>query len=314
MRLSVVIPTHNTCDLTLACLASLEGGGATEVVVVDDASDDGTVEAVRSQFPTVSVVEREERGGFTIAANQGMAFARGDLLLLLNSDTEVAEGALSRLANAFREDPTLGIGGGELVDPGGMPQWRGGADPTPLWMFALASGAARYLRRSRLYHRGRPPGRAVGPVDWVTGAALAVRQEAWRDIGPLDEQFELYCQDLDLCDRARVAGWKVAVVAGFEVEHRQGATVEGLPGASEGRRLDLLVLDLVRWARKQHGRNGARSARRALLVGCRTRLAARSVRRLLLKPSERAAFDRLTCQVRAAAEALRRTGPRGAGA
>jgi N-acetylglucosaminyl-diphospho-decaprenol L-rhamnosyltransferase len=311
--LSVVIPTHNTCDLTLACLASLEAQDETaEIVVVDDASEDGTAAAVRSGFPHVEVVERERRGGFTVAANQGLERAHGDLLLLLNSDTEIGESGLASLVAAFEASPELGVGGAELIYPGGEPQWRGGGAPTLLWMFVLTSGLATFLRRYPFYAERSPIKRVVGPVAWVTGAAIALRRGVWEDVGPLDDRFRLYCQDLDLCLRAGEAGWRVEVVPGFVVEHRQGSTIDTLPGAGEGRRLDLLSIDLVLWADKHRGRNYARWARRALRAGCLARLAARTVQRPFLAAGRRAAFDRQTECIRAAVEALRGAGREGA--
>ncbi len=240
--LSVVVPSRNTRRLTLACLASLAAAAARpelasmEVVLVDDAGSDGTAEAVAERFPRVRLLRLGERAGFTRAANRGMAAAAGELLLLLNSDTEVEPAGLAALPAAFAAAPRLGIAGGALRYPDGTPQWSGGGEPTALWLLALASGLPALLGRVPPWRRLRPAsgsGRGAGAVAWVTGAAMAVRRAAWEQVGPFDERFAFYAQDLDLCLRARDAGWEVAILPGLRVVHHHGATIAG-EGAPAG--------------------------------------------------------------------------------
>ena len=143
LSLSVVIPTHDTRELTLRCLASFGAGGAApvELMVVDDASSDGTAGAVRTDFPGVVVLETDGNIGFSRAANLGVERASGEVILVLNSDTEVDDGALAALVGAFSDDESLGIGGAELLDFDGAPQWRAGRWPRPGWLFAPGFGA-----------------------------------------------------------------------------------------------------------------------------------------------------------------------------
>ncbi|MFY9820624.1 MAG: glycosyltransferase family 2 protein, partial [Thermoanaerobaculia bacterium] len=241
--LSIVIPTHDTRELTLACLASLFRSPVPgmEVLVVDDASRDGTAEAVQEQFPQVVVQRHETAERFTRAANHGLARAGGDILMLLNSDTEVEAKGLAALPAIFEQEPALGIAGALLHYPGGSPQWSGGREPTPAWFFALASGLPALLRRLPFYRRLRP---LAGPgpvrVDWVTGAAMAFRRQVWDAAGPLDEGFRFYAQDLDFCLRARRAGWEVAVRPELRVLHHHGATIGQDPGASRRQQYELL--------------------------------------------------------------------------
>src|SRR6185369_3384658 len=124
--------------------------------------------------------------GFTRAANLGLARASGEILLLLNSDTEVDASGLAALSAAFAAEPRLGAAGADLYYPDGSPQWSGGRAPTLAWLFALASGAPALFRRLPFYRRLKPPGARGGAVEWVTGAALAVRRAAWEQAGPLD--------------------------------------------------------------------------------------------------------------------------------
>jgi len=280
--LSIVIPTHDSRAITLACLESLAAAhrtasGPVEVVVVDDGSSDGTAEAVRQAHPEASVVRHAVARGFSAAANRGLEEAQGDLLWLLNSDTEVAPDALVEVVRSFASHPSLGVLGAQLSYPDGRPQWSGGPAPTLLWLLALASGFPSLLAGVPGYRRIRPlAGSDPRPVDWVTGAALALRREVWESCGPLDEAYRFYAQDLDLCLTARRAGWQVAVVPGVRVVHHHGATIAQDPGSHSGRQQPaLLWTDLVRWARKQRGRGWARRARRALILGGRLRLLAR---------------------------------------
>lgn len=272
--LSIVIPTHDTRELTLRCLESLAASPlpGMEVIVVDDASQDGTTEAVRERHPEVTVLRHAAPLRFTRAANAGLARARGDLLLLLNSDTEVLPGGLERLPEIFAPEPRLGIAGALLHYPDGSPQWSGGREPTLAWFFALASGLPALLARLPLYRRARPlaPDAPLA-VDWVTGAALAIRRQAWEAAGPLDEGFRFYAQDLDLCLRVRRAGFAVEVRPDFRVLHHHGATIGRDPGAHRRQHPELLWSDLLRWARKHRGAAWAARAEAALRAGARLR-------------------------------------------
>jgi GT2 family glycosyltransferase len=290
--LSVVIPTHDTRELTLRCLGSLTAGGVApvEIILVDDVSSDGTADAVRAGFPDVVVLEAERNLGFSRAANLGVGRASGELILVLNSDTEVDDGALAALVGAFADDESLGIGGAELLDPDGTAQWRAGRWPSPTWLFTQASGLGSLL--GRIPGRGLVGGGAArsGSVDWVSGAAMAVRREVWRSCGPFDERYRFYCQDLDLCASARRAGWAVAVIPGFVVFHHQGATIGASPGASGSFHPAHLWTDLVRFTAKIEGAAAAERAAAALRAGGRVRLAGRAVAALVA--SDRAAWAR----------------------
>ena len=331
--LSVVVPSRNTRQLTLACLAALFAAAAVrpelaaiEVVLVDDAGDDGTAEMVAARHPEVRLVRLERQGGFTRAANHGLAAAAGSVLLLLNSDAEVGSdgSGLAALLARFAAEPRLGIAGAALRYPDGTPQWSGGGAPTAAWLFALASGLPELLARIPLYRRlRRASGTGAAEVAWVTGAAMAIRRAVCDEVGPLDETFQFYAQDLDFCLRARQVGWTVAVVPEFVVIHHHGATIRaeggtrsgpaGVPTASHtksytggragddrgaGRRgggrgavhPELLWTDLLRWAHKRGGEPAARRAARALLAGGRLRLLGRRLAGPLVPGAERDSF------------------------
>jgi N-acetylglucosaminyl-diphospho-decaprenol L-rhamnosyltransferase len=274
--LSVVVPTHDTRELTLRCLNALEVSSipGIEVILLDDASSDGTAEAATALHPRTIVLRNEQPARFTRSANLGLARASGEILLLLNSDTEVEPGGLGRLLDAFAGEPELGIAGALLHYPDGTPQWSGGREPSLPWFFALASGLPAVLERLPFYRRAKPldPHRPAR-VDWVTGAALAMRRGVWEAVGPFDEGFHFYAQDLDFCLRARDAGWRTEIRPEFRVLHHHGATIGRDPGAGGHQHPQLLRNDLLLWARKRHGERWAGRAATALRLGGRLRRA-----------------------------------------
>jgi GT2 family glycosyltransferase len=327
--LSIVVPTRDTAALTLACLASIARarpesrpdsrpgsppgsrpgsgpGSGPEIVVVDDGSRDDTVARVRAAYPAARIVRQDAARGFTVTANAGLAAARGRLLLLLNSDTEIEPGGLDALTAAFAGDSALGIAGAQLRHPDGSPQWSGGRLPDCLWLFAEASGAGRLLRRLPSYRRARPLARATDrDVDWVSGAALAMRREVWEACGPLDEAYTLYGQDLDLCSRARRAGWRIRVLHGFAVRHHHGATVTAVEGSAGRQHAPRLWTDLRRWAGKTYGVGYARRATWALRLGGWLRLAGRAILAPAISRARRAQWSGESGELRAALAALR---------
>ncbi|HEX2834446.1 MAG TPA: glycosyltransferase family 2 protein [Thermoanaerobaculia bacterium] len=209
-----------------------------EVIVVDDASTDGTAERFAREEPRVRIIRRETNGGFARAANDGVRAATGDLILLLNSDAIVAPDTLSTLARAFHDDPLLGVASAQLFDEDGTPQWTGGQTPTLPWMIGAVSGKGHWLRalRRRRATTHREP-------DWVSGAAMMFRREVWE---PLEERYRFYCQDIDFCLRARARGWRIAVVPEAHVTHARGATA--------GRDRRVLRDDLLEFGRVHYGR------------------------------------------------------------
>ncbi len=305
MTLSIVIPTHDTRELALRAVASVLAqpeSAAAELIVVDDGSGDDTAPAVAAAAPAARVLRGPSPTGFSAAANRGLTAAKGDLLLLLNSDAELGDGALAALTHAFRADPRLGIAGGQLYYPTGEPQWSAGRFPSLLWLFGLASGLPALLHRGPLHPR---PGRGPGKVDWVSGAALALRRAVWESCGPLDESFRFYAQDLDLCWRATARGFTVHLVADFAVRHHHGATIGRRAGAAEHALPELLWTDLLRWAGKARGERWRRRAARALSAGALLRLAGRRVLRPIVAAPDRARWATETDAYRAARRALR---------
>jgi len=226
---SVVIVSWRTRELTLRCLESVYGevGRGTlsaETIVVDNDSGDGTVDAIRRQFPETVVVENASNVGFAAGCNVGIARASARHVLFLNPDAEAESGAIAALVRFLDATPKAGAAGGWLVDSTGRPQFSAGRFLTAFNQFAEVAGLSklggpRSLRRS--YDVEELRGEAVA-VDWLSGACLAVRRAALDEVGLFDERFFMYGEDEDLCYRLRGQGWGVFLVPRARVVHEGG--------------------------------------------------------------------------------------------
>jgi len=292
-RLSVAIPTRNTRDLTLAALASLyrQSVRPDEIVVVDDGSDDGSQAAIAKRFPNVCQIRNTGAVGFAGALNTGVAATTGDLVWLLNSDTEVDPDGVERVASHFNGDSTLGIAGANLRYPDGSPQWSGGRFPTPLWLILQASDLPALLGRRPAWRRIKPVSGTRNPgVGWVSGASMIIRREVWGQAGPMSGAYLQYCQDLDLCWRARSLGWKVRVLPDVGVVHHHGATIALDPQVVGVTHTAHLWSDLVRFFDANHGRRVAVRAARLIRLGGWVRISMRRMIAPIVARSDRAAW------------------------
>jgi hypothetical protein len=192
------------------------------VLVVDNASQDGSVEWISREYPGLEVLRMAENLRFSGGNNAGArrAIERGARqLLILNNDTRVDPHCLRRLAETFEADERIGIVGPRICyDHEPCRIWYGGG---VLWR-ALGFTMHRALRAS--VDAGRDP---TGPTAWVSGCALAVRRETWEQLGGLDDGFYIYCEDVDFCLRAREAGWRIHYEPRALVLHKVSASVGG---------------------------------------------------------------------------------------
>ena len=294
--LSVVIVTYNVRDLVVACLRSL-GEEPAEIFVVDNASEDGTVEAVRAAWPEATVIANPDNRGFAAANNQALRRACGRHLCLLNPDTVVRPGALARLQEALDRDPRLGIVGPRLLNPDGSLQSAGLSFPT---LGALLRAAVPWTRPPR---PPRGAGRGGGdpvPCDWIIGACMVVRREVLDEVGLLDEAYFMYGEEKDLCFRAKQAGWQVACLPEAEVVHYGGQSADQVPVPSY-----LAFLDSqFRFLGKHYPPRYARTFARATLLGCRLRAAGAGLL-ALLQPARRELWRRKAAPARAGARRCR---------
>jgi N-acetylglucosaminyl-diphospho-decaprenol L-rhamnosyltransferase len=260
---SVVVVTWNALPWIEQCLDSVRGQ---EVVVVDNGSTDGTVDFVRERFPTVRIVEQENRG-MGGGNNTGMRAADGRYFLLLNSDAWVVGDGLAKLVEFADAHPEAAVVGPRLVNTDGTLQRSVRGEPT-VWRLATEYLFIRKLApRSRLLNPLYVGGFAhdeVFEADWLFGPALLVRREAADAVGLFDESFFMFSEEVDWMTRFRRAGWKVLFFPGAEVVH--------VGGASHGGRMYVENLrGHLRWFDKHRGAAEAERARRLLLWSLRLR-------------------------------------------
>ena len=235
-RLSVIVVSYRCAELLDDCLRSLERRQdlAMEVIVVDNASGDGTVERVRERHPWVVLKPLDENTGFAVANNIGLRLATGDHLLLLNPDTVVPPGALAACVDELDRRPEVGMLGCRLVTPDGTLDHackRGFPTPSAaMWHFTGMSRRRPGSPRFAAYTAGHVGEHESAPVDAVNGAFMLARRAAVEDVGLLDERFWMYGEDLDWCRRFWQHGWAVLYWPGVTVLHVKGGSSSRVRG------------------------------------------------------------------------------------
>ncbi|MBN1136181.1 MAG: glycosyltransferase family 2 protein [Anaerolineae bacterium] len=261
---TVVIVSWNVRDLLRRCLRSIldsraaDSGGPPsphlqiEVVVVDNASGDGSAEMVRAEFPQVRLIANEENRGFTAANNQGLATGQGRYLMVLNPDTELASDTLATMADYLEEHPRVGVMGPQLRYADGRLQPSRRRFPTLTTALFESTVLGEWWpdnRFARRYRMADTPDDAIQTVDWLVGACLLVRREAYEEAGGLDEGFFMYSEEIDWCRRIKSAGWEVVYLPTATVIHHEGKSSEQVVAA----RHIYFQSSKVRYFRKHHG-------------------------------------------------------------
>ncbi len=237
-RLSIIIVSYNSRGDLEACLESLTRRPPRvdhEIVIVDNASTDGTPAYIRTRWPGVRLLEAGENAGFARANNLGIRQSSGDLLLLLNPDTIVAAGAIDALIHLLDENHDIAVVGPRIVDGSGRAELSFGRMISPLAELrqkVLVQGQERGMPVvsgivERMTRRSRR-------VDWVSGACLLISRVDLEAAGLLDERFFLYTEDVDLCASVRRRGRGVLFAADIEIVHLRGKSVASAPGPSHG--------------------------------------------------------------------------------
>ena len=224
MMLSIIIVNWNTRALLQACLASIfrhRPAFAFEVVIVDNASSDGSPAMVRREFPRARLLENKANLGFAAASNRGAEIATGRYLLFLNSDTLVHEGTLVGAVSYMERHPETGVMGCRTLNADGSLQGTALAFPSATRIFANVSGLSGYRSLSRL--RKHLPQRAF---DYVQGSFLVIAKNVFDLCGGFDERFFLYGEDVDLCLRVRQAGMGLAYDTAIAITHQGGGSSE----------------------------------------------------------------------------------------
>jgi GT2 family glycosyltransferase len=289
--LYIIIVNWNVRELLAACLRSLQAHPAAThaqtVIVVDNASSDGSVEMLKRDFPDAHVIANATNRGFTGGNNDGLRYAQSlihpqplprgggnpqagvgvsgaeNYFLLLNPDTEVTPGALDALLACADAQPNAGVVGPQLRYPDGSLQSSRRRFPslkTALFESTwLQSHAPRKLLDD-FYMRDLPDDQPC-ECDWLVGAALLIRASAIQQTGGFDENFFMYSEELDLCKRLHGAGWRVVYCPSALITHHEGKS----SGQASARRMITFNTSKVKYFRKHHGGAQAGILRAALL-------------------------------------------------
>jgi GT2 family glycosyltransferase len=279
-RLSIVIVSWNTRELLARCLRSLDVDPETEIFVVDNASADGSAAMVQEQFPGVRLLVNPENLGFARACNQAIRCSSGRYILLLNPDTEVRPGAVAVLARCLASHPPVGAVGARIVNPDGSLQTSCFREPRlsrELWRLLHLDVFWPYaVYRVQNWDLTRPR-----QVETLLGACLMLRRAALDSIGPLDEDYFIYSEEVDLCLRLRRRGWHLIWAPQAVVMHRGGESTRQVAAAMFVR----LYQGKILFFRKHHGRAAARGYKLILAGAALVRLAVAPATRL--EPSSR---------------------------
>lgn len=267
LSVSVIIVSYKTREMTLRCLRTLVpelDGIAAEIWLVDNASRDGTIEAVAAEMPAVKVIAIDRNAGFGGANNLALAQAAGEFFLLLNTDAFVLPGAVRAMAEFLKAHPAVGVVGPRLLNENGSLQRSCFMFPSPGHCWAENLGLSRLFGHCQSWPHDRER-----EVEWVVGACLMVRRAAYESAGGFDEQFFMYAEESDWQRRIRGAGWKICFTPAAEVTHfGRGSSIAA---GSFAERHFFESLD--RYQLKHHGMLGFLMVRIAMMVGCTARAA-----------------------------------------
>ena len=226
---AVAVVNYNTRDLLRQCLDTVLIEIPDEIVVVDNASSDGSAEMVKADFPGITLLENKKNLGYSVAVNQAVRHCSSEFILLLNSDTLVKPGTLHTLADYMHLNLQVAVVGPRLVNPDGSLQASCYSFPTPLDIFLDVTHLSRligyvpYLKerhlRSWSHNRTRH-------VPWVLGAATLLRRKSLEEVGGFEESFFMYYEEVDLCYRLTKRGWQIHYNPAVVVTHIGGASTQ----------------------------------------------------------------------------------------
>ena len=237
---SVIVVSYNTREITLECLEKLHEstGVEMEVIVVDNDSRDRSVEAIKKRFPKVTIVLNRQNTGFGVANNQGMSLAKGDKILLLNSDCFVTPTTISTLEKAMQAISDTSVVGCRLLNKDGSLQPSYGYFPTLLRIFSLMFfidnlPVARKFFKS-IHVRDVSRYQRVAEVDWVMGALVLLNKKVWERAGGFDENYFMYGEEVEWMYRIKQAGFTIRYIPQAEATHLGGASSPDMSPAIVG--------------------------------------------------------------------------------
>lgn len=219
--LSIVIVNYNTRELLRARLNAIPW----RIIVIDNASTDGTAEMVKKEFPNVDLIKNQRNVGFAKANNQGIKKAKSKYILLLNSDCQASPAVITETLQHLENHPDVGSLTCKLVlSDGSMDPACHRGFPSPWASFTYFLGLEKLFPSSRLfgqYHQGYKPMGEIHDVDCISGAFFFVRREVIEQVGLLDEAFFMYGEDIDWCFRIRQAGWRIQFYPSVSAIHKK---------------------------------------------------------------------------------------------
>ncbi|MHA1381600.1 MAG: glycosyltransferase family 2 protein [Candidatus Helarchaeota archaeon] len=227
-ELSIIIVNYNTKDLLRNCLNSIienTKGINYEIIVVDNASSDGSVERLKKEFPQVKIICNTENLGFAKANNQGIRITRGETVLFLNPDTLILNGAIPKMLDFIKRQKSVGVVGPKLfknINREFHPSARRFTKPLYVFLSYLPlAGFVLWMYNNFFFNK-----RKIREVDWLWGAVLLVKKEVINKIGGFDENFFMYSEEEDFCLRAHRSGYRVFYFPKAEVIHLKGKSAE----------------------------------------------------------------------------------------
>jgi GT2 family glycosyltransferase len=270
--ISAIVVSYNTRDMTLECLRALKADLSampSEIWVVDNASSDGSAEAVEREFPDIHVLCSGRNAGFGAANNLAMAQARGELFLLVNSDAFLRAGCAAALVDCLERHPEAAAAGPRIIRPDGSLQISCFRFPSPARAVLENLFVASLLPEHPVLGDYRRWGHnSEREVDWVIGACMLVRRKAYEDTGGFDERFFMYAEETDWQKRMRAAGWTIWFTPAGEVVHVGGGSAD-----PEARFNERMFVSLDAYTLKHHGWAGLLVLRSAMVAGCSLRAA-----------------------------------------
>lgn len=271
---SVIIVNWNARDLMRACLASLSSQTLTpQVIVVDNASSDGSVEMLRREFPYVQLLASEKNLGFAAGNNAGARAAHGRYLLLLNPDTTAPPDTLQKLVEYADAHPELGALGPALKNADGSHQrscWRGFPGLGMALADALYLWKAPWLPFAQQSEYRPEDLRAPRTVDHLLGACMLVRRTTWEHVGALDENYFLFLEETDWCFRAQQRGWKIGYFPDAHIIHYGQQSMRQAPRKN----IPHFYSSYLRFYRNSRGKNsfGVLALKGIIAVACVIRM------------------------------------------
>jgi len=221
--LSIIVVCYKGWARLTKCLESLDSFTgkyfSSEVIVVDNKSEDAAIEDIKAKFPRFTFIENDVNGGFGNGNNLGVKSASGEFLLFLNPDTVATEAAIEKLVETVRDNPSYGIVSCRQVNERGKESVASGPFPH---LFNL-TGLQRLILRSRTPHAARRTPDMTFP-DWISGSVVLIKKEVFEKINGFDEDFWMYFEDVDICRRVRNIPLEVACCTNVVIEHNHGGS------------------------------------------------------------------------------------------